>query len=92
MTKINFDEWSELYKTDPEEFENRRRFILEQEMLKAPLQYRNNLRLLQTECDIICEMYNPLEATVQISKLMTEKLDRLTENLKELKVKLDDFK
>jgi len=85
MTDFDFDEWAELYKTDILEFERRRKELLEDAIQQAPIRQRNMLRILQSECDAIHEANTPIDATVEISKMMIERLGRLTEPLTELR-------
>ena len=49
MSHMSFDEWAKLYKLDPEEFERKRRDVIEAEICKAPIERRAKLRLLQME-------------------------------------------
>jgi hypothetical protein len=85
MDKITFDEWVALYKTNPKEYERKRKEVLDQEILKAPVGQRNRLRLLQMECDAYHNSLPPMEATIEISKLLVQKLEELDKQLQELK-------
>ena len=85
MTEFNFDEWAELYKTSPEEFENKRREFLEAEIMKAPIEHRNKLLALQLECDIISLTNTTLNDTIEFSKMMKNKLDSIEIPLTELR-------
>ena len=77
MDDFNFDEWANLAKNHPEEFERKRTNLLNSEIHKAPIEYRNNLRLLQLECDVYHNSMSPIEATVAISNLLDTKLNEL---------------
>ena len=87
---MTFDEWAALFKKDPREFENKRKQVLDEIINQAPIAVRNNLRLLQMECDVLRTMYPPMEATVKISELMTLKLVSLQQELIKLKKELDE--
>ncbi len=91
MSNFNFDEWASLYKNYPEEFERKRAAILESEILKAPVERRNKLRMLQLECDAYHSSMTPLAATVAISQLMDEKLNELKTNIELLKTDVNNF-
>lgn len=80
-----FNEWVDLYKNDPAEFERKRRTIIELEILKAPIKNRNKLRLIQMECDAYRLQLSALDATIAISGLMLEKIELLKTQLEELK-------
>ena len=91
MTEFNFDEWAELYKSDPEEFENKRRELLEAEIMKAPIEHRNDLRVIQLECDIVSLTNTPLNATIKLSEMMVERLNRLKAPLTRLREIAEDI-
>jgi len=91
MTNFNFDEWASLYKNYPEEFERKRSALLEAEILKAPIERREKLRMLQMECDAYHNGMTPIAATVAISQLMDDKLNELKSHMESLKPAIDDF-
>jgi hypothetical protein len=91
MSDFNFDEWAELYENDPLEFERRRTAILNAEILKAPEEHRAMLRVLQMECDAIRAVNSPLEATIKISKMMTDRLTILKGQLTALREVCEDI-
>ena len=74
MTKFDFDEWANLYKTNPAEFEIKRKELLDAEIANAPAACRMQLRLLQIDCDTLRETLPPAEAAKEISKLMLDKV------------------
>lgn len=84
MTDFDFDEWAELYKTDPIGFERRRTELLANEITKAPVESRNTLRVIQMECDVIRNMHDPLVAAQLISEMMIARLATLGEHLTRL--------
>jgi len=91
MTKFSFDEWAKLYESDPIEFEHRRTEFLEAEILKAPVDHRNNLRMLQMQCNAIRETMSPEEATAEMSKMMVAKLGELKTSLTQLRSICEDI-
>lgn len=82
MSHMSFDEWSKLYKLDPEEFERKRREAIEAEICKAPVERRAKLRLLQMEIDAVRQSHSsPLAATAAISVMMHNKAAELKQAL-----------
>ncbi len=77
MSDFNFDEWANLAKNFPEEFEKKRKEVLEQEIMKAPIKHRDSLRILQMECDAYHNNMTPLAALTEIGKMMYNKVDEL---------------
>lgn len=90
MTEFSFDEWARLYKTDPAEFDRKRKEFLDLEISKAPEKYRDILRVLQTECNAIRKVNTPLDATIEISAMMEERLSRLKAPLTQLRSICED--
>ena len=90
MDKFSFDEWSTLYSTNPAEYERRRAELLNANIMTAPVEHRNAMRMIQLECDTIRAMYPPLEATVKIAELMVAKLKDLRANLTQLREMVED--
>lgn len=91
MTNFNFDEWANLYENDPEEFERKRKEVLEAEILKAPIKNRNKLRLLQIECDAIREIMDPLEASHQMLVRAQDLLKSIKTPLTQLRSECEDI-
>ena len=91
MPDFNFIEWASLYKNYPEEFERKRKDLLEAEILKAPVERRNALRMLQMECDAYHNNMTPLAATVAISQLMDSKLNELKDEIISLQTNVEIF-
>ena len=81
MTSFDFDEWAKLYRENPVEFERKRKEFLDAEISKAPEKHRIALRLLQSECDDLCEDLPPMQAAGKMSKLMVNKLTELQTEL-----------
>ena len=84
MSDFNFDEWANLAKNFPEEFEQKRKEVLEKEIMKAPIKNRENLRMLQMECDAYHFGMEPLAALGKIGSLMHSKLEELKDSHIEL--------
>lgn len=91
MGNFDFDEWANLYKTDPVEFEHRRKNLLESLILTAPVSCRNKLRLLQMECDSYHDTLSPIDATVAITKLMLGRANELQYQLQSLKSSINTY-
>jgi hypothetical protein len=91
VTKINFDEWAELYRNNPEEFANRRKAVIEAEILKAPIALRSKLRVIQLECDAYNESLPPLAAVAEISKLMMSSVFDLQDSILDLGIECGKF-
>ncbi len=73
--KIDFDEWANLAKSDPEKFEVRRREIIEKAIASNPPERQHRLRCLQWKIDQIRDRSpTPLSACVKISNMMWDSL------------------
>lgn len=90
MSNFNFDEWSKLYETDPDEFERRRTELLQARIMQSPIPQRNMLRMLQLEVDTIRQTHSPEDALVLINEMMTDRLHRLNEQLIRLQRAIGD--
>ena len=84
MSDFNFDEWANLAKNFPEEFEQKRKEVLEKEIMKAPIKNRESLRMLQMECDAYHFNMTPLAALGKIGAMMHGKLEDLKDSHIEL--------
>jgi hypothetical protein len=91
MNNFSFDEWTKLYETNPEEFERKRKNLLEAEILKAPVENRSKLRLLQMECDAIRASMTPIEATIEMTKMAAKTLQELKTPLTQLRAICEDI-
>ncbi len=91
MDNFNFDEWANLYKTHPEEFERKRKAVTEELIQNAPIGIRNNLRLIQMECDVYHDTMSPLAGTVAITNLMIQKSTQLKTELEKFDIEVKDF-
>lgn len=92
MSDFSFDDWVKLYKTSPEDFERKRKEVIEAEILKSPVEKRNGLRFLQMQIDAIRQDKTPIAATVAISVLMQQKVGELKEAFSSLESPLTDLK
>lgn len=90
MNKFNFDEWSNLYQTDPVEYERRRTELLNQTILTAPVECRNHLRMIQLEVDTIRNIYSPEESAFIIAEMMLSKLKEMRVKMTELREIIED--
>lgn len=72
---IDFDQWMELAKRNPEKFEIQRRELLELQIQKAPPARQHRLRCLQWKIDQIRNTAgSTFHATLKINQLMWESL------------------
>lgn len=85
LNDINFDQWSDIAKTDPETFEAMRIEVINTFIDSAPLASQPRLRGLQWQIDCLrAKSSNPLSACIKISKMMWESLQQMgdvTQNL-----------
>ena len=91
MNDFPFDEWVKLYETDPDAFERKRKDLLEAEIMKAPVETRGKLRLIQMECDAMHTSMSPMEATVEMTKMAAKKLQELKTPLTQLRAICEDI-
>jgi hypothetical protein len=90
MQKFDFDEWADLYRKDPAEFERKRKQMLDDAILAAPVDQRNKLRLLQMQCDGIRNSMPPLEATHEMVQMLGKKAKELIGPITSLREILED--
>lgn len=71
LTELDFDEAMELARTDPEAFEQYRRYVIESLIAKAPERNRQHLRRLQWRIDQERKRApNPTAACIRLYKMM----------------------
>jgi hypothetical protein len=71
---MDFDYWSNLYKTDPQRFTQERQQAAQQVIDNAPHHLRVKLQRLQWLIDTtIATSKTPLQSAVRLSKMMDEK-------------------
>jgi hypothetical protein len=76
---INFDELSELFKTDPEKFERVRHEKIEQMVNSASKSSQRRLKGLQFQIDAKREIYKhkPFVSCMEISKMMHSSFEKM---------------
>ncbi len=68
---FNFEEWMNLAKSDPEEFEKRRKEMINNLICSAPAERQQRLRGLQWRIDMERKKCsNPLSACIRLSEMM----------------------
>jgi Protein of unknown function (DUF3135) len=83
--EFDWETWSELARSDPEAFEQRRKQAIEALIAAAPEHRRQRLRALQCRIDLERRRSsNPLGACIRLSNLMWESFGELQEALKAL--------
>ncbi len=84
-SRIDFDQWSQLAKTDPESFERQRSALLDACIARASRNHQERLRRLQWRIDRIRDTAGtPLAACVRISDLMWRTFHQLGEAYQQL--------
>lgn len=91
MFEFNFDEWVKLAETDPAGFELKRKQEIDKIIADAPVHLRNKLRMLQLECDIIYDTYEPLDGALEMTKMAVNKLKELKGPLTQLRAICEDL-
>jgi hypothetical protein len=72
---VDFDNWSELAKSDPEAFEARRAEVIEQIIQGIPAHKQQRMRCLQWRIDQVrAQADNPLSACIKLSEMMWDSL------------------
>jgi hypothetical protein len=75
LLKIDFDNWVQLAKSDPEAFEQRRKQVLQELIDSAPEDQQHRLSCLQWKVDQVRGISKtPLAACLRMSKLMWERV------------------
>ena len=70
---VDFDEWMELYKTDPQQFEKKRVELIQSEINNAPLGMRRRLNGLQWRIDAEIKLAdNPLDGCIKVYQMMID--------------------
>jgi hypothetical protein len=73
--RIEFDAWVSLARENPQAFEKKRIYALNQAILEAPPRLQHRLRCLQWKLDRIRETSaNPLAASIQMQQLLWDYL------------------
>jgi Protein of unknown function (DUF3135) len=93
MYQFDFDEWSTLAKTDPVEFERKRKEVIDSVIMTALLEMRYNLRLAQITCDALrTEIDDPLLASAAMLGLAQNTLKKLEPAFTQLLATIDKSK
>ena len=81
----DFDEWMMLAKSDPDQFEEKRRIKIESFFSNIPEEKLQRLRGLQWQIDQTRKLAdNPMASCIAISNMMWESVNRLQEHQYEL--------
>jgi|AntRauTorckE6833_2_1112554.scaffolds.fasta_scaffold11687_4 predicted RNase H-like nuclease (RuvC/YqgF family) len=83
---LTFDEWMQLAKNNPEEFELKRQKMIESEIEKSPSERQLRLRQLQFRCDGLRRKYkhNAQVSAEKMYRQMQESFNELRQALIEL--------
>jgi hypothetical protein len=74
-TLVDFDQWAELAKTDPEAFEARRSEVIEDMISRLPEHKQQRMRCLQWKIDLVrSQASNPMAACIKLSEMMWDSL------------------
>jgi len=73
--QVDFDNWSELARSDPEAFEARRAEVIEQMIQSMPEHKQQRMRCLQWKIDQVRDRAaNPMAACIKLSEMMWDSL------------------
>ena len=74
-TLVDFDQWADLAKTDPDAFEARRAEAIEAMIQRMPDEKQQRMRCLQWKIDQVRnQASNPMAACIKISEMMWDSL------------------
>ncbi len=72
---VDFDQWSELARTNPDAFEAKRAEFIEQTIQRMPAEKQQRMRCLQWKIDQVREQAgNPMAACIKLSEMMWDSL------------------
>ena len=72
---VDFDQFSELAKSDPDAFEAKRAEVIEQVIERMPAHKQHRMRCLQWKIDQVrAQAGNPLSACITLSEMMWDSL------------------
>lgn len=78
IQRIDFEQWAQLARQDPQTFEQLRQRLLDAHISRCSATHRERLRRLQWRIDRLREQAsNPMAACVEISNLMWTTFDQL---------------
>lgn len=73
--KFDFNAWAELARNNPQEFELKRKLLIERALMRAPADKQQRLRCLQWKLDQIRNLAStPMAACLQINRLLWENI------------------
>lgn len=81
---FDFDEWAELYRSDPVAFEERRKKLLTQTIEQAPAELQPKLNQLQWRLDGIHRQHTPMGALLVMQNMMWESFLNMNDQLQVL--------
>lgn len=85
LMEFNFDEWSALYRSDPEEFERRRTEEIRKVIAAAPATSRRRIEGLQFRIDMERRRAKtPLAACIALNRMMWDSFMELQQALRDL--------
>ena len=80
--EFDLEQWQQLARDDPEQFERQRKEAIESLIAQAPVELRGRLRALQCRIDLERRRAkSPLEATMRLQSMMWERFAQLREAL-----------
>lgn len=91
MTVFNFDEWKDLYKTDPAAFEAKRKQATKELIDSAPAEHQLKLMQTQWKLDAIHQTTNPVQGMVKMQQLMFDSVVDMRDSMIDLKDGLVNF-
>lgn len=72
---VDFDQWAELAKADPEAFEAKRAEVIEDMIQRLPEHKQERMRRLQWKVDQVRDQAaNPMSACIKLSEMMWDSL------------------
>lgn len=91
ISEFNFDDWAELYKKNPEEFEARRSAALMLELASGTSQQRAAAFAVLESFESRAKACDPQQRMELAASMMTESLSELSTELMVLKKAVEDF-
>lgn len=88
--EFNFDEWADLYRTDPEAFEARRQAMFAMQLARAPIHQAESARALLREFDRRAEGQSDRQRLETATMMAVESMNELTTRLQTLRRSLID--
>lgn len=92
VTQFDFDDWAELYKSNPEEFEARRSSALLLELAKGTSEQRSAAFAMLESFEARAKGCNSQQRMELAASMMTESLKELSTELLILKDAVENFK